>query len=185
MGFDAWAVDHKGSRLVPETPALFFLDLTIPEDICRLQRLLQHPLLVYVHFSPPCGTCSRAREIAVPGLPGGGPPPVRSEAFPLGFPDLAERLPREHPRVQAANAIYKVIANVANDLIARGVAWSIENPSNSILWHIPFMRDLLQRASVAEVKFQHCMYGGLRDKWTSFWHYPCSFLEPLRCQCDW
>jgi hypothetical protein len=29
--------------------------------------------LVHAHFAPSCGTCSRAREIRVPGLPVGLP----------------------------------------------------------------------------------------------------------------
>ena len=137
FGLDAWGVDHKGGRLAPETLAILYLDLTVASDLEAFWRLLGHPLLCFVHFSPPCGTCSRARERAVPGSKDGGPPPVRSESYPLGFPDLQTRLPREFVRVQAANTIYEAIGKAASQLLARGIAWSIENPWNSLLWLVP------------------------------------------------
>ena len=104
------------------------------------------------------------REIAVPGIPGGGPPPLRSKHFPLGFPDLQERLPREFQQVRAANTVYRVVASCICELLRRKIAWSLENQANSILWDIPFIRDIISQSKVAEVRFQHCMYGGDRDK---------------------
>ena len=184
FGLDAWGIDHKGGKLAPESPAVLFLDLTLASDAAALQKLLDHPLLVYVHFSPPCGTCSRARDRPLPGAVGGGPPPVRSVDFPLGFTDLAVRLPSLLPRVQAANQIYRVIFEAIGGLLHRKVAWSVENPRNSLLWYIPFVRDVIAKPMVKEVQFQHCMYGGARDKWTSFWFYPAGLLDGLRRVCD-
>ena len=89
-GLDAWAVDWRGGRLQRETPAFFLMDATDPKEQKVIMKLLTHPLLLYVHFAPPGGTCSRAREIRLPGVPGGGPQPLRSELHPLGLPDLQE-----------------------------------------------------------------------------------------------
>ena len=183
-GFDAWGIDHKGGKLIPETPALLFFDLTLESDVRSLKRLLTHPQLAFVHFSPPCGTCSRARDRALPGAADGGPPPLRSEAFPLGFPDLDERLPHLLPRVQAANRIYAATFELIGVLQARSVAWSVENPRNSFLWHIPFVDAVLKGSGVEEVQFQHCMFGSARNKWTSIWFSPPGLLSGLRRQCD-
>ena len=80
-GLDAWAIDWKGGKLLPETPVIIYLNLTIADDIASFRRLLRHPGLMYVHFAPPCGTCSRARGIPLSnGKP--GPPPLRSEEHP-------------------------------------------------------------------------------------------------------
>jgi hypothetical protein len=184
FGLDAWGIDHKGGKLATESPAVLFIDLTLDSDAAALRKLLGHPMLVFVHFSPPCGTCSRARDRALPGSENGGPPPVRSVDFPLGFPDLATRLPDLLPRVQAANHIYKVIFDAIAGLLDREVAWSVENPRNSLLWQIPFVHEVIARPLVEEVQFQHCMYGGARDKWTSIWFYPTGLLSGLRRVCD-
>ena len=128
FGLDAWGIDHKRSKLVPETAAMLTLDLTDKKDIATLWRLLAHPQLIFVHMAPPCGTCSRARDRALRGVPGGGPPPLRSPDFPEGFPDLADRLPDGHARVVAANAIYQLLVEIALYLLSRGIAWAMENP---------------------------------------------------------
>jgi len=51
-GFDAWAVDWKNSRLTPETPAQFMLNLAIEADQRVLLRMFSHPSLAFVHFGP-------------------------------------------------------------------------------------------------------------------------------------
>ena len=183
-GLDAWAVGQKGGRLTPETSAWLYVDLTSTSDAPILRKLLAHPQLVYVHFAPPHETASTARDKALPGAPGGGPPPLRSADYPLGFPDLQQRLPREWPRVLAANAIYQAVADCIHVLRQRRVAWSIGNPRGSYLWLIPFVRDLISRSDVAEVQLQHCMLGGARPKWTSFWHSPPGMLAALHRVCD-
>ena len=136
MGIDAWGIDWKGGRLSAETPALLHLNLTTDADTKTFKHLLRHPMLIYCHMAPPCGTCSRAREIPLrDGRP--GPPPLRSELHPRGFPDLEQRLPREAPRVAAANLLYDLVVEATTQLISRDILWSIENPRDSLLWHYP------------------------------------------------
>ena len=65
VGFDAWAVDWRGGRFAPETPAILFVNLMAADDQKIFAKLLDHPGLKYVHFAPPCGTASRARELRV------------------------------------------------------------------------------------------------------------------------
>ena len=184
VGLDAWGVDHKHAKIQPETHAMLTFDLTSSTDVAALWRLLEHPLLAYVHMAPPCGTCSRARERAVQGVPGGGPPPLRSDDFPEGFPDLQVRLPDQFARVTAANAIYRLLVDVAVYLLKRRVAWGLENPKNSLFWNIGSIAAVLCMLGVDSVSFQHCMYGGTRDKWTSIYFSPPGLLSSLRRVCD-
>ena len=76
IGFDAWGIDHRTGKIAPETPAIIFLDLESEQDSRRLLNLFNHPMLKVVHIAPPCGTCSRARDIRP------GPPPLRRSASP-------------------------------------------------------------------------------------------------------
>eukprot|EP00959_Pyramimonas_sp_CCMP1952_P216963 4537463-Pyramimonas_sp.AAC.1 len=46
-------------------------------------RGIRHRRYCHLHFALPCQTLSRARR---PG--GSGPPPLRSNTFPWGYPDL-------------------------------------------------------------------------------------------------
>ena len=149
-----------------------------------LWHLLGHPLLISVHFSPPCGTCSRARDKTVPNQTGGGPPPLRSNDFPEGFPDLSTRLPVEFARVTAANSIYNLIVEIAMYLIKRNISWALEHPRNSYMWKLVAMLALITRTDVDKVTFQHCMFGGGRPKWTTFHFFPLGLFSSLSRTCD-
>ena len=116
---------------------------------------MDHPRLVFVHFGPPCGTASRARDKPMPKrmLDAGWstPPKLRSELFPLGLPDLARLHPRQAPRVWAANIIYEFVADVASGLSSRKVLWLLENPDRSYFWWIPAVAELLSK-EVSDVR---------------------------------
>ena len=177
-GLDAWAVDWKGGKLTTETPAVMMFDLSITRDKDSMKRLLTHPRLTYVHMAPPCGTCSRARGIPLAsGQP--GPAPLRSEAHPLGIPDLERLHPREVPRVLAANVLYDFSATIAEHLIDNGIAWSMESPRDSLLWYIPKVRRLTDRLDTAFVHFQRCAYSASRPKWTGWLHWPGGMFDSL------
>ena len=173
VGLDAWGVDHRGGKIAPETPALFFFDLTRTCDLQKVLRLLEHPLLVYVHLAPPCGTCSRARDIRP------GPPPLRSEQWPLGLPGLEQKCFKDFRRVQSANKLYEATATIINVLITKRIAWSLENPANSLMWEVPVIKALLSLPGVQQAKFQNCMYGAERPKWTTVVHWPDTWLVHL------
>ena len=123
---------------------MLMFDITEQNDFSALCRMLQHPLLKFVHLAPPPDTCSRAREKALRGVRGGGPPLLRSDDFPLGFPDLAERLPSFVARVHSANQVYQACINIATDMLSLDVAFSLENPEDSLFWQIPFVSELVQ-----------------------------------------
>ena len=161
-----------------------FFDMTVKPDLAALHRLLKHPQLSFVHMSPPDGTCSRARERARRGVPGGGPPPLRSDDFPLGFPDLSERLPSHVARVEAENDVCQACTTIAEDLLSRSVAFASGAPRDSLLWKIPHMKALISKPTVSRVDFQHCMYGGSHSQWTSFHFAPAGLFDGLAIECD-
>ena len=158
------------------------LSLTCEEDQKTFWHLLNHPMLKYVHFAPPCGTCSRAREIS---LKNGktGPPPLRDEVHPLGLPHLEAKFPQEVPRVQAANRLYQLIASAATVLLEKNITWTIENPRGSLLWYVPGIRALCEHPATSFVHFQHCAYGGDRPKWTGWLSFPPGSMDTLRAVC--
>ena len=96
------------------------IDLTTTTGEELLKRLLDHPLLAFVHFARPAAQppeLGRADSRDV----GGGPPPLRSTRFPERLPDLESRMPRASRKVNAANAIYKLVAQVAALLTSKGI----------------------------------------------------------------
>ena len=131
-----------------------------------MRRLLEHPLLCYAHFAPPCGTASRARSIPL-GPTDHGPRPLRSEAFPAGLPHLHEA---QQAKVSTANLLYNLVALSVDQLSSRGLAWSIENPRGSYMWLMPAMKELLTRSSTTTTSFQACARGSKRPKWTTWVH---------------
>ena len=73
IGFRATAVEKDKQRA--ENFSIFACDVTKQEDAKQLMDYTEaeSDSLVHAHFAPSCGTCSRAREIRVPGLPVGLP----------------------------------------------------------------------------------------------------------------
>ena len=187
QGFEIFPVDHKENRFTPRVP-FHSLDLTVPSGQARLWEILSSQSLSFVHMSPPCGTASRAREKRISeadrarGIP--EPQPLRSEQFPLGLPTLAADFPHEVARVRKANIIYRLCADVAAFCSHRLVPWTLENPSNSLFWYIPFVSDLLSLSSVEDVVFQSCMHGGRRDKRTRLRCGPSPAFSILSVMCD-
>ena len=75
-------------------------------------------------------------------------------------------------RVEAANASYVVMVDLARFLVSRECSISIENPKNSLFWKCTFIVNFLQSLPTYHIcEFQHCMHGGKRNKfthWVSF-----------------
>lgn len=59
-----------------------------------------------------------------------GPQPLRSDDYLLGVPDMS---PSDRVKVDAANRLYERMGRFIEWLDARGVAWVVENPTNSFL----------------------------------------------------
>ena len=174
LGWTAVAVNEVESvvsRLVSHVVA----DLRLASVQKDLLNLVLHPDLCYVHFAPPCGTASRARDRPVrkalrdKGFP--EVPPLRSSAFPLGLPTLQTDLPKQYHHVLAANDVYACCARLAGKLREHSIPWTMENPAGSYMWDIGFVRDPL-REDTGDILMDMCMFGSTRLKHTRVRAYP-------------
>ena len=114
-------VDHRGNRHNQHVRATS-LDLSQPcamEELIALLRRHREQVHeegggLHVHFAPPCGTCSRAREVP---LPRGqrGPVPLRSARHPAGLPTLTGT---DRDKVAAESSLYDLVSNVITQHLA-------------------------------------------------------------------
>ena len=176
--FRAVGVDRDDCVHLPKATVIR-ADLTDPVRQRELRALLLHPDLHYVHFGPPCGTASRARERPL-SESGHGPLPLRSEQEPRGLTGLT---PQSASRVRAANVLYDLTVDAANTLTSRGVIWTIENPDRSLFWWLPNVVDLLQ-GDCADVTFDACMHGSRRKKRSRLRCRPVAPFKGLEAHCD-
>lgn len=173
---DSFGVDHKHVR---NSGKVLVVDLTTKsgKELCR--QWIQAPNLLGVFMAPPCGTCSRARQIPVRSKNGktlGGPRPLRSDLQPNGIVGLGWH---ERVRVSAANRLYEFLTEVALSCIATAKIVVIENPRSSIYWLTDFFKPL-----IPHLKFtahQACAYGSRRPKWTALAHNAESFGSINAC----
>jgi len=160
--FQVLSIDHKGPKGVP----ILRLNIVKASERKNLTSLLRTASLHYVHFAPPCGTASAAREIQP------GPPPLRSVEFPMGLANLA---PLQQQRLDAANLLYEYTCEAVEILDSRNIDWSIENPASSLMWVTrPFRRLQRRRKKLFAFSFHTCMFLAPRKKDTALW---CSFPQ--------
>ena len=99
QGWNVFPVDHSANRFHP-LAKVCNLDLAHKSSWQYLSWLLANHRVAYIHVAPPCGTCSRAREIQ---RGSSDPQVLRTNGFPLGLPTLNGS---DKDRVMTANAIY-------------------------------------------------------------------------------
>ena len=164
LGFDAVAVDHK--RVPGAACHVHLVDLCTAEDVELVRRWLAMPNCVGIWFAPPCGTASRAREIK--GVP--GPPPLRSEKFPNGLPQLGGQA-----RVTLANQLYDCVSDLVLEAASRALVIGVENPRQSFYWRTSMFARIAHLFQFTA--FQSCAYGSRRPKWTAI-AYTRALLRP-------
>ena len=155
------AVDHVHNRHETKT-AVECLDLSLDASWDFLRNFKNNNKVLAWHFGLPCGTCSRAREIQL-SAESWGPPPLRSEEFLLGNPWNS---PKDKEKVGAANVLYEKACEFIMELIREGHIVTIENPTGSWLWMLPYLQPILRHCFFADL--HTCMFGALRKKKTSF-----------------
>ncbi|CAE7385001.1 unnamed protein product, partial [Symbiodinium sp. KB8] len=165
-GFDAFGVDHN--VLKTASCSVLQLDLTQEDAASHLWSIVKDPAVQFIHFAPPCGTASRARDIQFKGAP----PILRSTLQPQGVDGL-EGL--DATRVAKANLPYQLTLEVSQFCLKSGKFFSCENPSRSYLWLLPAWKTFLARQDVFQTSFHHCEYGGMRRKATLLVHNVPSF----------
>ena len=181
LGFEVMPIDFEGNKHRPYMHVIQ-LDLRKGETWQFLRYVAESRRPFHFHAAPPCGTASRARDIPM-SADDHGPPPLRSERWPLGLPNLSGYW---LGKVLSANQIYLELCAFCVFLNTLNLTWSIENPTNSYLWSIREYKQLSREAIfVIFVVFDSCIHGGSRKK-------PTGLLTTLeawtalegRCQGD-
>ena len=126
------------------------IDVTVPSSQELVKSHITGGQCCYLHLGVPCGTSSRAREIA------GGPPPLRSETCPEGLADLK---PRDAERVRQANSVYSFACSLILLCAQFAVEWSLEQPRRSLFWRTVWWRSVLQRLKPYFIFFAHADSG--------------------------
>ena len=175
-GFFAIPIDHDGNRHRAFTK-VYSIDLADDKAWTFLDYLQKTARVVAWHMGLPCGTCSRAREIPISNTDP-GPPPLRNAAHPLGVPWNSER---DAQRVRQANELYQRACAFALQLVFLKHVITIENPTDSWLWELPFVIALYSYCFFVDL--HACMFGGLRRKRTSFLTNESKF-QALQIFCD-
>ena len=192
-GFRTLAIDRPGNehRL---SHSYVPLDLAVPGNQELLMTALEDALLIgHIHLGVPCGTCSRARERALPSKLRGrhsAPQPLRDARYPLGKPWLTGS---SKLRVRTANELYKFALRIVLWAFRNDVPVTIENPARSWLWPAldclvkkmrPVFGQDLRRAwdSLRFYDLDACMFGGKRKKRTRL--ALSTNLSKLAISCD-
>ena len=121
---------------------------------------------------PACGTYTSARQIRKPDLPGGSPPELRSQAHPLGVPQILARPKDDRDRVavEQANVITTWLLDILTRFVQKKKGVIAGNPRNSLMWETP---EAKERQAVQDVEFTNydaCAYAGTRHKKQSLLH---------------
>ncbi|CAE7643141.1 unnamed protein product [Symbiodinium sp. CCMP2592] len=156
QGVDHVVVDHAACPVL-------LADLTTQEGQRLTMMWLSSPHVVGVFIAPPCGTSSRAREIA---LPGPSPALLRSLTFPDGLPHLSGL---NLVRVNRANQLYHFTTTICAEAHHRNLIIAVENPRSSLYWSTSFWAAAASFCPM-HTDFQHCAFGGRRPKWTRLRH---------------
>ncbi|CAE7272721.1 unnamed protein product [Symbiodinium sp. CCMP2592] len=147
QGVDHVVVDHAACLVM-------LADLTTHEGQSMVMLWLSSPHVVGVFIAPPCGTSSRAREIA---LPGPSPAP-RSLDFPDG---LFHLFGLSMVRVNKANQLYHFTSTICAEAHRRSLIIAVENPRSSLYWSTSFWKTGPAFCPM-HTDFQHCAFGGRR-----------------------
>ena len=189
-GFSIFAVDHEFNQHRQHVSTIS-LNLQRESDQKVVLSMLDIAPVAQTHMGLRCGTCSRAREKALPHHLRGSfaaPPPLRDADNLLGF---KSHTGKNKAKVDSANILYHFAILVLYKCFIRGIAISTENPERSWLWGI--LAKLIREHGDKEFKawfdalervsFHSCMHGGTRNKRTRFLATRGLFSK-LEAECD-
>jgi len=184
QGFAVIGIDRKGCKDKPLCRTVW-IDLSTRLGQLEFWDIIRKGKVKYVHFAPPCGTASAARNIRRRFI---NPKPLWSLAHPEGLPDLQST---DRLRVDLANELYKFVARAIAKLDDMGISMSDANPSNSLMWSTRGFKEVADKIDdtndsfhASWVHFGMCMHGGRRPKKTSFLFGGEIDLSTLEAKCD-
>eukprot|EP00973_Karenia_brevis_P092608 12413217-Karenia_brevis.AAC.1 len=110
------------------------------------------------HWSPNCGTCTRARERPIPGAKS-APVPVRSTEYPKGLPFLSDhRWAKMKTRVDDDTAMILLAINECTVAHRDKRLFTLEHPGNSLARNFPEWQALEKLPGVFIIEFHSCMF---------------------------
>ena len=189
-GFRVIAIDSEFNRHTPKV-SLISLDLTQDHAQQQVVSMMYQLRPMSTHLGLPCGTCSRARERALPANLRGkyrAPQPLRDEANLLGFPWLKGA---DLAKVQSANCLYRFAVRLLLVCWELQIIPSIENPTRSWLWAV-LLKLVVETnnhdfivwfKALHKTTFHACMHGSQRNKQTSLLA-PDGVYNDLEAACD-
>ena len=107
-------------------------------------------LVAGIHMGLPCESFTRARDH------GPGPPPLRSNALPMGLTDLR---PGDQAAVVRGNALLRFAISIFKTCAVHAVPCSLENPRLSRVWITPPWLALERALPITSHICDYCMFG--------------------------
>ena len=163
----------------PGKTRILSMDLRKPEHQAMVSEWCCSSQCLWVHFGTPCGTASRARMRRM-SKRSHGPPPLRSDKFPLGLPNLSGV---NLARVRSANILYRFSCELMVQLNSLGKIFTMENPWTSLFWVTPYWQKVANSCKPYMVELHYCMFGGKRKKHTAL-ATNCEAVMELNVLCD-
>ena len=118
MGVDWWKNKHQ-----PVVPILR-IDMTSQQGQRLIWRILEQCRVKVVHFAPPCGTMSRAREIPLPQW-------IKDKAIPEPYPLRPERCPQGLPGLEGTDLVKVQKANILAAFACDIAVWCLSHGDSS------------------------------------------------------
>ena len=138
-------IDVTPSALVLEPIDL--LDATIFDFLLLLCRM---GAVSFLHLGTPCSSFSIARSRP------GGPPPLRSQAEPLG---LAKNSQPAQWQLTLANELLFRSLELFATLVQAGGDATLENPRSSLMSQVPQVQQLKLKLHLYNVDLDQCQFG--------------------------
>lgn len=140
-------------------------DVLSPKVKFKIFDLVKRGIILFVWIGMPCTTFSVARR-----HDGVGPPPLRSDAQPMGLDFLR---PHDKKKLKEGNALLLFTYDLALCCMRYGVPWAIENPASSRCWLTPVFKKLAKHGTFVHLDF--CQFHEPWKKPTSILYHGIDF----------
>ena len=134
-------------------------DLRSPSKRRMIRNWVRTGLVRAFHLGTPCESFSRARDVPP------GPPPLRSNEYPLGLSDLK---PGDVVKVMNGNLFMRFSASLLQLALLFNIAATMENPQCSRIWLCPPLKLLFRKSRVRWYVTHFCAWGRPFKKPTGF-----------------
>jgi hypothetical protein len=173
------AVQLAGVQALPPVDITISTSVPVSVDVVdltmwhRIMFVIKMGVVLFLHCGTPCNTFTSARKLD------GGPPPLRSQAWPFGLPELSAD---NEALVMLGNIFLFRTAEACLCVFQFGGNFSIENPLLSLMWVTPTVQQLIHETRALMLDFDQCAFGAPSVKPT---HLLCStdLLDDVCMKC--